>query len=458
MSDLKTCPACGTEIDERLDQCPECGLKGLKQIFLSWENRQDWVREVLEPHRQWYEEHSEKALKTPCRVFAGQNFALFLTKGGRLYGFGSNDTNSIAPGEEREVRTPVLMAENIASAAAGYNYSIFLGKDGRIRLAGQSPIPYSRCLQFLGCEAVAVYADASCDTFWLRTKDGQLLSFGCNLREQIAPRRDDLVYAYPEISLKVHYSGEFVTHSHKYGTEGFRPYASYGGYNCSDGGSLLNDQVLRFKNTPQYRHEVEGHYYSDCNLDLRFRSLPEKTRIVRKNSGTKEQRSSNPDFEKIYVESRDKVQEEFFVPEIHSLNRYIFSALPVPEGKYHDPDRYLRGSGLVESTETFSGAAHRKDVPDRLLDTDQKVCFASGSVACILTGDHCLDLEDKDVVKDLVSCEPYGRKRVLDGVLDCSAVEGTVYLLREDGRIFQTTTEDLWELASWDDFREVPVP
>lgn len=250
MPNLKTCPACGTEIDERLDQCPECGLKGLKRAFLSWDARQKWVRDVLEPHKQWYLKNSEKALKTPCRVFAGRDYALFLTKGGRLYGFGSNDTNSIAPGEDREVRIPLLMAENIVSAAAGYCYSICLDQNGGIRLFGQTSHPYPERFQTPEGRTAEVFASPSDNIFWLRMEDGRLLSFGYNMRNQIAPRIEKLYFTFPEISLKIHYSGEFVTNYESYGSRGLHPYASHGSYYHSDRGSLLNDHLLYFKNTP----------------------------------------------------------------------------------------------------------------------------------------------------------------------------------------------------------------
>lgn len=110
------------------------------------------------------------------RVFAGYDHALVLSERGALFGFGKNDCHQLSDKlADRNVMMPVMLAENVKMAAAGFEGSIYLGCDGNICILGNGKV--QDC--FSSPEGVAaVYADCSERRYWIQDEDSVLYRFG----------------------------------------------------------------------------------------------------------------------------------------------------------------------------------------------------------------------------------------------------------------------------------------
>jgi len=190
---FKECPVCGKELGGQEDKCPYCGFEGLDTVFLSREDYVNWQETILNPYKEMIK---------PLRIFAGHPGVLILMFNGDLYGYGNNDTGAF--GEENYgilLTKPQLIAENVKSAALGYNFSIYLTKEGKVELLGKrrnvpsrvrSPeildavnVPFRERFQGIP-DADEVYASGSNDIFWVKYKNGKLGVWGTNTDGQIA--------------------------------------------------------------------------------------------------------------------------------------------------------------------------------------------------------------------------------------------------------------------------------
>jgi len=424
MSNQKTCPACGASLNRELNRCPKCGLEGLSRVFLSREDYQDWVRDVLEPHKQMLQ-----ARKRPCRVYAGLGFGLILTGAGDLYGFGSNATGCLGETTDENVLTPVPMAKNVVSAAAGYCCTIYLGEDGEVRLIGRSQVDYMKCFQLPAGRIKAVYASPVQNVFWLRMDNDSLWSWGSNIKELIAPRTAKTLHTFQEIALRIEYEGSIRKYysSHTCGTPAYVD----SGYYQSNTKDLVEGEILRLKNTPHYSRMAQQ--YGEDNLEIWFEPEPKKTRVIKENEEVVEDHYHSRGIYGEVVIGLTKIQEEFFLPRLRLYNTHILSPVRVSAGTYQD--RVFEGSGLV-----------RKDNGrDLLQESDKKICLMDSGAAAALTRDGYLEFIDTA-----------GRRRLLAGVSDFSAAGDTVYLLGTDGRVSETTQADLQKGAP--NLREICLP
>lgn len=162
---MQKCPACGAAVEPMALCCPVCGLEAPVRRFVNAAAQAAWVREVLEPHKAGL-----------VQVFAGRDHGLILTRQGLLYGIGSNRSGQIREQGPDRFDQPQRMAEEVISAAAGGNYSIYVTRDGKVHLQGRGELAD----RFPGFgDAEEVYADQG-DSFWIRTREGALLGFGGN--------------------------------------------------------------------------------------------------------------------------------------------------------------------------------------------------------------------------------------------------------------------------------------
>lgn len=344
MENAKRCPACGKQLDKVLERCPFCGLEGLNQIFISERDYLEWVRYELNPH---------KAKLTP-RIFAGDAGALILKADGTLYGIGNNDTGSFGNGKMGEWLTePQLIAENVKSAAAGYRYSIYLAKNGDVKLVGNTGIPYKS--RFSGFHNVAdVYASPECDAFWLLLTDGSLYAFGENANGLIESQKSEVLHCFPEEELTVEYRESLIV-QRVARTDG-PPYVVVGGDKSdSNQKKLLSDTELRLKMSADYQKCAE--FYGSDNLEIQFE-------LVNKNicSETSEEEKDYRDNYNYERRKRNivRIQQETYQPKIVMENKYIFHPISVKEPQKYLPGLCYYGSGVAQCEQGLMTQSVRK--------------------------------------------------------------------------------------------------
>lgn len=199
----KRCPACGAWISAKeAKSCPVCGLENLDRIFLSTEDREQWIETVLNPHRasgNW------DAARTP--LFWGKKHMLGLSAGGNLYGIGSNKSGQIQTGSEQEsFDTPVLLCRNVRAAAASPHYSVFVTYDGELQMQGYAADIARRYQENRIKEKVRdVVANTEEDSFWAITVSGKVYFWGIRyynnelVNAGLVPKLTDAeVYVFPE--------------------------------------------------------------------------------------------------------------------------------------------------------------------------------------------------------------------------------------------------------------------
>lgn len=116
------------------------------------------------------------------RVFAGYDHALLLSAKGVLYGFGKNDCHQLCDKiTEQNVVLPVMLAENVKMAAAGFEGSIYFGYDGNICVLDNGKMQDN----IIPPKSIAaVYADCSERLYWIQDEDGAFYRCG---KDSIVP-------------------------------------------------------------------------------------------------------------------------------------------------------------------------------------------------------------------------------------------------------------------------------
>ena len=126
--------------------------------------------------------------ENPCmmrkeRTFTGLGGRLTLTPEGSLYGVGWDLV--IPYGVDYDLAAalaaePVKIAGDVVSAAAGYNYGLYVTSDGTLRFVGGSGIPYAERFAF-GRGIREVFARPDRDVFRLTDEAGESWVWGDNL-------------------------------------------------------------------------------------------------------------------------------------------------------------------------------------------------------------------------------------------------------------------------------------
>ena len=163
----RKCPACGSIVSSPLPKlCPVCQLEGINRMFLTREDYEEWKKTILDEHI--------KNLR-----LVGKSHILSLRGDGRLYQFINNEME--------------LIAENVISAAAGYNYSIYLDSSGQVHFLGNSGIPFKERFSQGDLVFKSVYANTDIDIFGAENSDGNFYIWGDNHSELIESLQQRLV-------------------------------------------------------------------------------------------------------------------------------------------------------------------------------------------------------------------------------------------------------------------------
>lgn len=235
MERQRKCPACGAGVSDKIAECPVCGLKGLDLRFLNKAGYENWVKEVLEPH---------KASLVP-RVFAGADFGLILTVGGNLYGIGSNAHRQLSDTAQTHFDQPVLVARDVISAAAAGWNTLYVTRDGKTHWQSEDRdvLPVLAGVQ-------EVYGESGYVRFWLVRSSGEVLCFGNNSDEVLAKRTRVLACEMPEVTCLDHSLGAYTE--------------------WSDGGdsAAIWGPEHHFKRKEAYQKLVQRHGPSNVELDV----------------------------------------------------------------------------------------------------------------------------------------------------------------------------------------------
>lgn len=276
------CPACGAWISAKEAKCcPKCGLENLNRIFLSKEERAQWIETVLKPHiasGNW--DASRMCLSW------GKYHMLALSADGHLYGIGGNQSRQMKTDSEQEVfDNPVLICENVRAAAASPHYSVFVTYDGELRMVGDTADIARRYRRNPIKEKVRdVAASTAEDSFWAITVSGKVYFWGSRyynnelVNAGLLPKpADDEIYVFPgeikyeEYPKKPVYVFDFYSHH------------SVIGY-YTDGYIKYDKSMDEFQRSPEYSSFCEE--YGEENVRLEWvdsRPHYKKMRVMRKN-------------------------------------------------------------------------------------------------------------------------------------------------------------------------------
>ncbi|MBR4991002.1 MAG: hypothetical protein IKY96_07565 [Oscillospiraceae bacterium] len=179
------CPACGAALENHMTVCPDCGLDGLNQFFLSKEAYLDWYEREVIPQQD--------RIRNP-QVFAGARHFLILLGSGDLYAVGDNWSDACGVDLPRKLIEPVRIARNVKHAAAGENHTVYITQDKKVKIIGNSDlVDRFRC----DLRAEYVFSNGS-DTFYLEAEDGKWYGFGDNEDSQITPQNRQCVKSFEE--------------------------------------------------------------------------------------------------------------------------------------------------------------------------------------------------------------------------------------------------------------------
>ena len=123
------------------------------------------------------------------RIFSGVGGTLTLTADGALYGAGWD--LRIPYGVDYDpaaalAAEPVKIAEGVISAAAGYNYGLYVTADGTLHFVGSSGIPYAERFAFDGVIR-EVFAEPDRDVFRMTDENGEAYVWGNNWSGTLQP-------------------------------------------------------------------------------------------------------------------------------------------------------------------------------------------------------------------------------------------------------------------------------
>lgn len=326
MQFFKECPACGKELGGQEDKCPYCGFEGLKTVFLSRQNYLDWQETVLDPYKEMIK---------PPRIFAGHPGVLILMFNGDLYGYGNNDTGAF--GEENYgiiLTKPQLVAENVKSAALGYNFSIYLTKEGKVELLGKrTNVPFRERFQgILGADEV--YASGSGDIFWVKYKNGELGVWGANTNGQIAEVTKVPLREYERI-VEGYNSCSRWEKEKDMGTQGRSKIVdkTYSSWTVP----TMEEIKKEIQETDEFRRYAEK--YSAANII--FASEKEK------DMGEKKEKIQTS----VNWTKTTKSGEVLYKMHMYFVNNYLYHPTAVQEDVYYEPELVKSGSGLIDCDE-----------------------------------------------------------------------------------------------------------
>lgn len=220
------CPACGSECINH--SCTVCGLENLNQVFMSREDKEKWINDIVKPLKQKYS----------SKVMVGGNTFFCLSKN-NLWGWGSNNSKQLFPEGSSYIETPLLIAQNVISACASLNYVIYITQDGKVHYKGTEQygiferIPasilnekfakvYSDCKQN---SIVLEFADKNRECLFLGYNDGRLIPRGELLHKDVTYKyikkqiNTMSGYYFDGITPEMHDIPEYLNMVKKYGSD-----------------------------------------------------------------------------------------------------------------------------------------------------------------------------------------------------------------------------------------------
>jgi len=327
MQFFKECPACGKKLGGQEDKCPCCGFEGLDTVFLSREDYVNWQETILNPYK--------KMIKPP-RIFAGYPGVLILMLNGDLYGYGNNDNGAFGKENYGIILTkPQLVAENVKSAALGYNFSIYLTKEGKVELLGaRTNVPFRERFQGIP-NADEVYASGSNDIFWVKYKNGELGVWGANTEGQIAEVTKLPLGEYERIVKEYDSSEKW---------EKLLDRSSYGNsrvvYNYSSSWTAPTMEEIKkeLQKTEEFRMYAEKYSAANIILDTK------KEKEMGQKKETVERGTRQIFNDMTYTK---KSGDALYKTRMYYQNNYLYHPIAVPEDAYYEPDLVKSGSGLI---------------------------------------------------------------------------------------------------------------
>ena len=123
------------------------------------------------------------------QIFSGTGGTLTLTPDGVLFGAGWDLTlpYGVDYDPAAALAAPsVKIAEGVISAAAGYNYGLYVTADGTLHFIGSSGLPFAERFAFDG-RIREIFAAADRDVFSLTDEAGDIYVWGLNLSGELQP-------------------------------------------------------------------------------------------------------------------------------------------------------------------------------------------------------------------------------------------------------------------------------
>ncbi len=166
MKEINTCPACNAMFESGISVCPNCGFD---------------ISEI-----------KEQGSKTPIKkmkIFDGVNYTLALDNN-KLYGFGNNQNRQISNESVSEYKKFHFIADNVISAAASRDYSVYITENGEVKIQGKGEL----AKHFAGFSGAAKVFATQDDQFIIITNNGEFYVFGNNINGQIKEKSTETVY------------------------------------------------------------------------------------------------------------------------------------------------------------------------------------------------------------------------------------------------------------------------
>ena len=322
MSDIK-CPACKTILSEPLpERCPSCQLEGLNRMFLTLEDYKDWKRNVLEEH-----------IKTLCnhKISVGHDGVLVLLSNGQLFGLGNNTQGQYCPRRIGEyIDKPEKIADGVISAAAGYNYSLYLDSNGKVHFLGNSGVPYKE--RFDQCDFVfkKVFACNYSDIFGVEDIDGNFYVWGDNRESLIENLKEENVREFFDYEVSsfdiIERSCEITAYS-DYGTSWSYYEFYYDKEDEEENEKILSNKLNEIENKIKYEFSKNfGLYENNLWVNLRLTNRRDiKWHISDEDIPDLPGYGS---FDDVSFVSEKYETVGTYEPEIYLVNRYIFQPSP----------------------------------------------------------------------------------------------------------------------------------
>lgn len=294
------CPACGAALEEYAKRCPDCGLDGLDQFFLSKEAYLDWYEREVIPQQD--------RIRNP-QVFAGNAHFLILLRSGDLYAVGNNCNGSCGADLPRELTEPVRIARNVKHAAAGENHTVYITQDKEVKIIGNSDLADRfRC----DLRAEYVFSNGS-DTFYLEDENRVWYGFGDNEDSQITPKNRQCVKSFEERT--IHFQRRYFWSRtwHCYTQQYNRHYVDINGEK--------DDALTPILNGQWYRSLVKEH--GERNI------VAEDVLLQETETLEKEYIYSRP----TYAQNYDEGEQEYDVVKVYQVKVYLENRMiyePVP--------------------------------------------------------------------------------------------------------------------------------